>query len=410
MGKTEGRINVEANSTRAATAGKNDPSMHLTLAEAAWLLDSLDLAAGKVSPLRQAAGTPFAERERAALARKGLLDDAGNVPQPIASFLETVANPGCEMIIDVGNATFMNFMRVYFGSAGRPAGCTPLDGSTFKLAPELQFEDILVTLLEGLRLHAAVSRFPVSFALSAEGLLALAALIDALRQQQLRSLLNRNQNAAGDADFIDVWACLQRGILEDDFRWLVPVVRSRLPGGLTMKQSTLSEGLAEIAAAGIARREGDSWTLAETHLDPLAELMTPLNFGSVFARAAAGGEEIRLFLIKCPKALFAVNFSGGDKASLFTLSAEQLGTIVAEIVARLTVTGRQIARVAALDRGGTGRRPAAAATATPGPEKAKAVPVDRDKTMVLEKNAVCPACGRLAKPGDRFCGGCGQVL
>lgn len=401
---------METHSARAATTGENDPSIHITLAEAAWLLDSLGLVAGKLSPLLKTVGVKFAAEEGATLAQKGLLDSAGKVLPTVVSCLETVANPGCEMVVDAGNAALVNFMRVYFGSAGRPAGCTPVDGSMFKLAPELQLEDILVMLLEGLHLHAAVGQLPVQFALSAEGLLALSALIDALRQGQLRSLLNRNRNVSTAADFIDVWACLQRGVLVDDFRWLVPVVRSRFPGELTLKQSTLSQGLAELAAAGIAARQDDSWALADLHLAALSELMTPLNFGSVSARAAAGESEISLFLIKCPAALFAVNFAADDKASLFSLSVDRLGTIVAEIVARLTVTGRRIAQVAGLDRGGSKRRPADAAAATAGPGKAPAVPAAMDATEVLGKSAVCPACGRLAKPGDRFCGGCGQPL
>lgn len=396
MGEAEGRLVLETHLKQQASAHQ-DPYIHITLSEAAWLLDHVGLAAGPLSPFKKAQGTRGGESERVSLAAKGLIDPAGRLTAPMSACIRTLADPGCEMVMDIGNATLLNFMRIYFGADGPPAGCTPVGQSTFRLAFGLKLEDLLVTVLEGLNLDSTIRENPVSLDVSPKGLLALAALIDAIRQNQLRSLLNRNDNEGIDVDFIDIWASLQHGILEDDFRWLTAVIRSRLPDDLTIDQSALSEGLAQIAAAGMAvRKEDESWTLSDRHIAALTELMTPLNFGSIFARAASGGTAVRLFLIKCPASLWAVNFGAQDKkASVFTLSVDRLGSMMAEIVARLVVTGAKISR--------TQSRQQPVTDSAGKNDSVQAADAARAKRF-------CSQCGQPLKPEHKFCKACGKPV
>lgn len=396
---------METHRTQTSSPASKDPYINITLDEAVWLMNKLGLSPGHLSPFQKAKGLAGRDAEGVSLAGKELLDKGGNVPAAIASCMKTIANPGCEMIIDIGNAALLNFMRIYFGPGGSPAGCTPIGKSIFRLAPELQFEDILVTILEGLNLDSGIRENPFACDCSPKGLLALSTLIDAVRQNQLRSLLNRNDNEGVMVDFIDIWACLQHGILEDDFRWLTTVIRSRLPDDLTIDQKLLSEGLAEMSRAGIAVRDDDSWTIADNHIAVLTELMTPLNFGSIFARGLSAGEAANLFLMRCPSSLWAVNFTGKDgRVSFFTISVDRLGSVIAEITARLMAAskgGRQTDQAvhgaaapvsqepSAHQTGGAGRLPPQAAV----------------KTVRF-----CSQCGQPVKPEHKFCKGCGKAV
>ena len=370
-------------------------------------MNKLGLSASELSPFQKAKGMSGSDAEGISLAGKALLDNAGHIPDAIASCMKTIANPGCEMIIDIGNAALLNFMRIYFGPARFTAGCTPIDASSFRLAPALKFENILVTILEGLNLDANINEKPFSCDCSLKGLLALVALIDAIRQNQLRSLLNRNDNEGIDVDFIDIWASLQHGILENDFRWLTAVIRSRLPEEITIDQSALSEGLAQIETAGLAvRKEDESWTLSDRHIAALTELMTPLNFGSIFARSLSDKDAIRLFLIKCPTSLWAVNFSAkGSKVSLFTLSVDRLGSILAEIMARLTIIAERNAR--------THHDAPLAVSTTPHNQSASEFPrenVSQQTPPTVKAARFCSQCGQPVKPEQKFCQNCGNAL
>lgn len=396
---------MEMHQTQTSSPASKDPYINITLDEAAWLMNKLGLSAGNLSPFQKTKGLSASHAEGVSLAGKKLLDKEGNVPAAVASCMKTVANPGCEMIIDIGNAALLNFMRIYFGPDGSPAGCTPIGKSIFRLAPELQFEDILVIILEGLNLDSGIRENPFALDCSTKGLLALSALIDAVRQNQLRSLLNRNDNVGVMVDFIDIWACLQHGILEDDFRWLTTVIRSRLPDALTIEQKMLSEGLAEMSSAGIAVRDDDSWTIAETYVAALSELMTPLNFGSIFARGLSAGEAANLFLMRCPSSLWAVNFTGKNgKTSLFTLSVDRLGSIIAEITARLMALSKKSRQTDQAVHGTAkpvSQEPPAHQTGTTG---------HAQQTQTAKVVRFCSQCGQPLKPEHKFCKGCGKAV
>ena len=374
--------------TLSEEKANNDVSITLTVSEVFWLVNHMGLVIGDPSPLKKPLDLQYGDVERSSLAAKGLLNVSGQVTEIVAKSIATVANPGCELVVDVGNAALFNFMRLYFGSQQSVVSFTPLDVSTYKLVPELQLEDILVTILEGLNLDSEIVENPLSFDLSQKGLLALAALIDAIRQNQLRSLLNRNDNEGVMVDFLEIWACIKHGLLEDDFRWLTAVIRSRLPDEINVEQVTLSEGLQEIESVGIAVRGDSTWSLNEHYIGVITELMTPLNFGSIFAQALSGTETINLFLIRCPAALFAVNFGPNGKASLFTFSVDRLGMIVAELMAKLIVIGSAASKPADIDR----------------------VPASTYQTTDVAFNTDAGYPGQITVKNEpvRFCGQCGQ--
>ncbi len=124
--------------------------------------------------------------------------------------------------------------------------------------------------------------------------------------------------------------------------------------------------------------------------------MTPLNFGSIFARAASGGTAVRLFLIKCPASLWAVNFGAQDKkASVFTLSVDRLGSMMAEIVARLVVTGAKISR--------TQSRQQPVTDSAGKNDSVQAADAARAKRF-------CSQCGQPLKPEHKFCKACGKPV
>lgn len=364
-----------------------DKHTNISLTEAAWLAARLGLRFGPLSPLKRAAGATGTDSDRRSLADKGLVDSTGNpLPETVAC-MTNAADPGAELVLDIGDASLLHVMRVVFGKSGAASACTPFDETQIRISPVMELEDILVTLLEGLGIAPSMGENPFACDLSTKGLLALSALVDATRQSHLRCLLNRNDNIETVVDFIDVWACLQRGLVEDSFRWLTAVIRSRLPDEMTVNQHVLSEGLDELIAAGLAAREGNAWAIAEDRVEFLTELMTPLRFGSLFARANADNNAVRLLLIRCPSSLWAIHFPvGGGKAALFTLSADRLGTIVAEIMAHLIALGRQA---------GTSRPPASPPSVTPPPSQSA---------------RYCASCGTAVTEGARFCAGCGKPV
>lgn len=365
-----------------------DRAFILSAKEVFWLVDYLGLKTGDLSPLRNTANVQHGDTERISLTAQGFVDKIDQVEELLAKSMITVTNPGCELVVDVGNSTLFNFMRLYFGANQSVVSFTPLDASSYKLVPELQLEDLLVIVLEGLNLDSEIVENPLSFDLSQKGLLALAALVDAVRQNQLRSLLNRNDNEGIMVDYLDVWACIMHGLLEDDFRWLTAVIRSRLPEEIKVEQITLSEGLAEIESAGIAISEDSKWSINEGYFKIITELMTPLNFGSISAQALFETETIKLLLIRCPAALFAVNFGPNGKASLFILSVDRLGMILAELMSKLIVIGSAASKSADIDR----------------------VPASTYQTADVVFNTDAGNPGQITVKNEpvRFCGQCGQ--
>lgn len=397
---------MEEHSTQALSKENKDLFINITVSEAAWLMNKLGLSVGELSPFQMTKGMSGSDAEKVSLAGKALLDNAGHIPDAIASCMKTFAHPGCEMIIDIGNHVLLNFMRIYFGPDRLTAGCTPIDASSFRLAPALKFEDILVAILDGLHLNSDIRENPISCDFSQKGLLAMAALIDAMRQNQLRSLLNRNNNESILVDFIDIWACLHRGLIDDDFRWLTTVVRSRMPEEITVQQATLSEGLAELETAGIASREDNAWTIADNYIEVLTQLMTPLHFGSIFARSLSDNDAIRLFLIKCPTSLWAVNFGVKvGNVSLFTLSVDRLGTLLADIMARLMVIAERNTQI-------HHDAPQAAST-IPNNQLASEVAkenISQQTPPTVKAARFCSQCGLPVKPEQKFCQNCGNAL
>ncbi len=389
-----------------------DKHTNISLSEGAWLTSKLGLRLSPLSPLRRTAESAGSDGDRRSLMEKGLIDTAGQPFPDTVTCMNNLAGPGAELVIDVGNALLIDVMKVYFGPSGTASACTQLDISEFRISPTIGLEDILLTLLEGLQIEPTLGENPFACDLTQKGLLALSALIDATRQSQLRCLLNRNDNIELVVDFLDVWACLQRGLIEDSFRWLTAVIRSRLPDEMTVDQQTLSEGLEELRVAGLAWRDDTEWALAEDRVEFLSELMTPLHFGSVFARASTDEKAVHLFLIRCPSSLWGINFSSERKQlSLFTLSADRMATIVTEIIANLIAIGKTRSATSALPPAhvqapsrfcsGCGAAVVDGARFCAGCGKPVAPP---------ESKPSCPSCGKPTKAEQKFCAGCGHRL
>lgn len=381
-----------------------DSAFILSAKEVLWLVDYLGLKTGDLSPLKNTAITQHGDTERTSLTAQGLVDGIGQVEELLAKSMRTLANPGCELVVDVGNSTLFNFMKLYFGSNQSVVSFTPQDASSYKLVPELQLEDLLVIVLEGLNLDSEILENPLSFDLSQKGLLALAALVDAIRQNQLRALLNRNDNEGIMVDFLDVWACIMHGLLEDDFRWLTAVIRSRLPEEINVEQITLSEGLAEIESAGIAIRKDSTWSINEDYFKVITELMTPLNFGSISAQALLGSETIKLLLIRCPAALFAVNFGPNGKASFFTLSIDRLGLILTELMGKLILIGSEAIQPTGVDQ------VSASAYLNENVAINNGAGYPGQKTLNDEPVRFCGQCGQPVNAELKYCQSCGHLL
>lgn len=298
--------------------------------------------------------------------------------------------PSTMLTLEAGHAVMRNSMTLSVTGTGafipRPR---ETDGAP-RPAAEAGIREILEMLLDGLGIAGEIPNPGFRANLSVPALLALAALIDAMRQAQLRSLLNRNPDPEWMVDFLDVWACLHRGVVEDDFRWLTAIVRNRLPDEVEVTQATLSAGLAELQDAGLAVRQDAAWALAEANVPVLTELMAPAGFGSCFAchNGKQGAETVKLVFLRTPAALWALHFGNPSGAvSVFTLTVDGMGSLIAGLAARLTALASQ-------------------------DEKAGPLPVPEVSVAGTGKPAAkfCSDCGQAVTPGDRFCAACGHAL
>ncbi len=298
--------------------------------------------------------------------------------------------PSTMLTLEAGHAVMRNSMTLSATGTGTFIPRPRETDETPRPAAEPDIRNILEMLLDGLGIAGEIPNPGFRATLSVPALLALAALIDAMRQAQLRSLLNRNPDPEWMADFLDVWACLHRGVVEDDFRWLTAIVRNRLPDEVDVTQTTLSTGLAELQDAGLAVRQDAAWALAEAHVPVLTELMATANFGSCFARhnGAQGEETVKLVFLRTPAALWALHFGNpSGSVNVFTLTVDRLGSLVAELAARLTALAAQDGKA--------------------GPPPVPEVPV-AGTGMPAAK--FCSDCGQAVTPGDRFCAACGHAL
>jgi hypothetical protein len=354
-----------------------------------WLMQEARLEAAQHSPLAALAAVR-PDGSRSELAAHGLLDRSWSdafttLCRPLARLDATLAGPDRSVAASYFRGRREDLL----------VGCWAENGGIRLVHPQ-----------DPARLIGAAARVIGSDAPSAlddilvetddAGLMAVAAVVDALRARMFASVLGRRP--ADDASPLipasavdEAW---QRGMACNDARWLVTLLRVLSAGRWLASPPPLIDGLQSLERLRLVSRAGGGQLAVEAPLPRLAWLWkVPL---------PACGWTLTTFGTGAPERSSSVLAWRGD-GPIFLLDASSTGELPPRWRLRPVSGAAYIERLSAVLRRrpepagasfwtGAAAQPASAGSATSGRE----APVCRD-----------PECGAPLRPGLRFCTSCG---
>lgn len=334
-----------------------------------WLVREARLEVAAHSPLAAfLQAPPAAERPSPAIRRD--LDAAW------VSALHVLSSPAhCVRTVAVGPARSL-VATYYRARGGGPlAGCWLEDGQVrFVFDQQPSYFIRAASRMMGADTPAPLE--PVAVELSHSGVLAFAAVIDALRSRLFASLLARRpaDDEAAWLSLDDVQLSATRGGTAGDARWMVTLWQTLVPAGAYSDRPQLDEGLDELVARKWITRFGIDRVQPLPPLPRLAWLWKvplPAFSTAVLSRRPDGSDTERHLL------------AWRGEGPIFTLERSAAPGVLPRAMIR-AATGRDyVRRLDDLLRHTAGHAQAACAN---------------------------PACAKPLRPGARFCPSCGSPV
>ncbi len=208
---------------------------------------------------------------------------SGARPAILPSSLDTASlswlcDPGIKIRVTMMTAANAQSLVAY-GHKGRDSlvGFTPAAEGGYNLSLPMDTGHILALVTTGLGLEHEIGDLRMSAHVSGAALLALAGLVDALRQRQLESLLARMREPEGGVTSDEVYLRALDGIVTADSRWTATLMHALVDGLPELKTETVDAGLNDLRTAGLAvKSAGGTWRMAEEFALCGAHLQLPL--------------------------------------------------------------------------------------------------------------------------------------
>jgi hypothetical protein len=248
-------------------------------------------ALGALSPLRDLPAAPPAPDDAATLGEAGMIDQGG---APTAGWMPAaaaLAAPALQIILTTGGVAGLSRLQAFASDETnrRLVSFVERGAGEWTVAWPLAEDDIAAVITAHLALDGATNDPEVQLELTPEGFLMLGAVLDALREAELESLLARDRAPAPVLKAAAVRLALRAGLASEDYRWIVPIFRRLLPDVPDMNQDAVDKGLADLVSASIIEvgPERDYGLVAA--FEPVRRLLlAPLAWGTLTTISAAG--------------------------------------------------------------------------------------------------------------------------
>lgn len=347
---------------------------------------------------------------------EGLGDLAPTLNSAEQQVLRIVCRPVLDVAVLLSPPHGQNLVWAFDG--GRPSD--PLAGYYLDAKGYHCFQEIgEPALLDaiGNALHVKTPAGPGEFriVLRPDDLRALLGLVDANREQSLRSLLDRLPDGDRTFSLGDISGFLETGLKEGDQRWLTSVIQALTPFDLTGTPELTAAAFERLAQLGLLEPQVDESRLTDSGRVLCTALATPIAYAALHGRLPGAANSIRrehIAAFRTLECLWLLSFQNLDSANptieLRPVSGEEAELAFSE---RL-FEWRQAARQSAQSR----ERPCGACGGAVAKDakfcRHCGKPVVTPNAAPIQEARHCPnpSCGRVIIPGKKFCVACGTAL
>jgi hypothetical protein len=375
----------------------------LTMSEVQTALRLAALPPAAASPFAGMAPPPAIEQSIAAsLASKGVIHGNGTPAPAWIATLRTLASPTHRIAFFLGSAERW-FDASYYSSGNGLVGYTQ-GAAECGITFPCDASDVEALLADWLNWRLMPETGPFEGTLYGPELTAFAAIVDAYREETLRSFIERRP---GDPTRLSRAQLTRQLTTMDgpDSRWLCAVLKRHAPEAIRPDEGALNTGARSMAERGLLRFEGEAICVEGNLYRLCAGMANIVPYAYIASQRAGGGGSSAIYLtgLKCYWVLDFPSGADGQPSCRFQgVGGEAVATHV-----RAHLGGLPAARPA----------PAASWSAPPpiAPPEPVAAPVKQPVTRPLP-NATepivphCGKCGKMLKLGKRFCGSCGAPV
>lgn len=354
---------------------------------------------GALSPVRDLPAAMPAPDDSTTLREAGMIDETGTPAAGWMPAATALVAPTLQTVVTGGNAAGLSRLQAFASgdTDKRMVSLAERGAGEWIIAWPLAEDDVAAIMTAQLALDGATNDPEVQLELTPEGFMLLGAVLDALREEELESLLARDRAPAPLLTAAAIGVAMQLGLTSEDYRWLVPVFRRLLPDPPEMNQREIDKGLADLVSASIIEAGPDRDYGLVTAFEPVRRLLlAPLAWST-------------LTTIFAPDSPMTWSQLGGMRtfAGLWGIEARKAGVRLgtfgegALLQAFRSLVSDKLLAIPAGKRDGRPTRPVTAMAGMP------------KSTIGSNANAApgfCPQCGRPVDPVDRFCGVCGAQL
>lgn len=364
-------------------------------------------AALRLAGLPPGPDSPFAQLQppaslhpavAAALQTKQVVNSSGIVSDVWKSALTTLTAPSHRVAIRLGSPTHW-LSTVYYGSPGGIAGFVE-DQAEYRITLGCTHDAIQAPLADWLHWGAVPDTAASTHDLRMEELTAIAAIVDASREETLRAMLDRRSPSL-DRFTRDQLLYETTSADSPDSRWLCGLLKQHSPQSAAPAASQLDLGVRMLAERGWVALEPAALAIAD-NLRAIALSMANLNPYVVIDCRGPNGAASTLILTTGLRAFWAVELSGppaAPVARLSSLGGPGAGQRIASYLNWLPVP------------------PAPASWTAPVPVQAPqpswtppSPPTPMPAPAPAPVRTHCTKCGKALLPGRSFCTGCGAPI
>jgi hypothetical protein len=224
---------------------------------------------------------------------KALGGRESKIPSDIdTSQIVCLAKPEISLTVTLLAATNGRSLRVY-GARGHNhlVGFTASDDG-YNLSYPLQADHLTALVVNGLGLDQDVGALEFSTSLGGAELLALAGLVDALRQRELENMLARLPRHAGGVTIEEIYMRALDGLATGDIRWTSGLFVQLVQGLPDLSEEILESGLEGLQKLGwVTDSSGGNWDAATSFAVGCSHLQLPLA-GVLVKLARLEGSEV----------------------------------------------------------------------------------------------------------------------
>jgi hypothetical protein len=338
--------------------------------------------AGPGSPVAGPGGPAFAAGSAAAssLRRQGIVTPAGDIPAHWRDALRVLAIPARSMSLYLGAGN--EFIRTQFFSHGaRIVSCTEQE-SRFRVAFPIIAGELADTITDWLRCQELPAIPPFREELRSEELTALAAVVDAYREEGMRALLERREPRFNVFQREQLVYELQLGPRHPDPRWLAGLLHRHAPPAFRPDIAQLDRGAMLLTEKGWLKSQNGAIGF-QPGLEQICKGLGSLSpYALLEILEESGRRELELFT-RGLGSLWLFVFASDTSLVLL----EAMGGSLA-----MDYVGAQVRRLTA----------------------AMAVPPETQPSQAASSPQLtgqfCAKCGKELKPGRVFCTGCGTRI